>query len=306
MLSLVPYLLERGEVTVDEVAGHFDVSPELVRKSVALLPMVGVPGESKQYLPNDLFDIDWDALDDGVVILLNNVVIDETPRFTTREAAALIAGLQYLSALPENVDSEAIAALKAKLARGAIGTPGQVAVDGAEPDDALGLIRAAIGSGTQLLFDYRNARGDTERRRVDALRVDARDTDWYLRAWDHGRQAVRTFRLDRMLEVLPSSEPMDHPDVAIPDALFEASPDDIEVVVELPASALPLLADYGPEGTEPGSRDGSVRASLRLAHLTVLQRLVTGYAGVVTVVGPPDARSAVAEWAAQGSARYGE
>jgi proteasome accessory factor C len=34
-------------------------------------------------------------------------------------------------------------------------------------------------------------------------------------------------------------------------------------------------------------------------------RLVAGLPGMVTVVEPPEARRAVAEWAAAGAARYG-
>ncbi|MET0726527.1 MAG: WYL domain-containing protein [Leifsonia sp.] len=306
MLSVVPYLLERGAVSVDEVARHFDVTPELVRRTIELLPMTGIPGESKAYLDNDLFEIDYDALEEGTVILTRNIVIDEAPRFSAREAAALMAGLQYLSALPENADSDAIAALMAKLARGSSAAPAEVGVEGGAPDPVRALIRSSVSSETRLAFDYRNSRGETERRSVDPLRLESIDRDWYLRAWDNARGAIRTFRLDRMSAVEPSADANVHraEDVALSDSLFQGSPDDFDVVIELPVEAMPLLADFQPEGSAQGSAPGLVRTTIRVAHHHGLKRIVSGYAGIVTVVEPAEARRVVAEWAAAGAQRY--
>lgn len=306
MLSVVPYLLERGAVPVDEVARHFDVTPELVRRTIELLPMTGIPGESKAYLDTDLFEIDYDALEEGTVILTRNIVIDEAPRFSSREAAALMAGLQYLSALPENSDSEAIAALMAKLARGSSAAPAEVGVEGGAPDATRALIRSSVSNETRLSFDYRNSRGDTQRRLVDPLRLESIDRDWYLRAWDNDREAIRTFRLDRMSAVEASDEPTAHraEDVSLSDSLFQGSEDDLEVVIELPVEAVPLLADFQPVGSSAGSRPGLVRTTLRVAHHHGLKRIVAGYAGIVTVVEPDEARRVVAEWAAAGAERY--
>ena len=92
--------------------------------------------------------------------MTNLVAIDDSPRFSGREAAALIAGLQYLSALPENADRAAMASLTDKLSRGASAHPSAVAVEGSEPDAALALIRRAVAAGVQIEFDYLDAQGE--------------------------------------------------------------------------------------------------------------------------------------------------
>jgi proteasome accessory factor C len=308
LLALVPYLLDRGEVSIDEVAAHFDVPSELVRRSVELLPVTGIPGSANAYLDNDLFDIDYEALDEGNIVLTRNIVIDEAPRLSAREASALIAGLQYLSALPENAESGLIAGLMAKLARGASDTPGGVSVQRPAPDAALQAIRSAIDAGTQVRFEYLNGRDEREQRQVDPLRVESLDQDWYLRGWDHSRQALRTFRLDRMTATRATADAIAHETAGLklPDALFEASADDLEVTVELPVDALGLLADYRPTGSEPGSREGLVRTTLRVAHHHGLKRLITGLGGVAVVISPPEARRRIAQWAAAGAATYQE
>ena len=307
LLSLVPFLIERGTVSVAEAAEHFGVRPDLVRDAVKLIAVSGVPGETSTYQYEDLFDIAWDDFEDNdQITLTNQVAIDDSPRFSAREAAALIAGLQYLSSLPENADRAAVASLMSKLSHGASGAPSQVAVEGSETDGTLALIRDSVTQGVQLEFDYLNSRGESERRRVDPLRVESIDADWYLRGWCHLREAVRTFRLDRISNPVVTDEPLSRAasDVQLPDTLFEASADDLVVTLDVAAAAESLLADYIPEGAVRSEKDGRVRTTVRVSHYHGLKRLIGSMPGVATVVGPPAARAAVAEWAAAGAERY--
>jgi proteasome accessory factor C len=307
LLALVPYLMDRDGVSVAEAAEHFGVPAEQIRDAVRLIAVSGVPGETSQYQHGDLFDIAWEDFEENDRIVLTHMVaIDDSPRFSAREAAALIAGLQYLSSLPENADRDVIGSLMAKLARGASAEPSQVAVAGSQSDETLTLIRDAVAAGTQVEFDYLNSRGEHERRRADPLRIESVDQDWYLRGWCHLREAVRTFRLDRMSALTVTTEPLTYrpTDVTLPETLFEASADDLTVDIEVSTSALPLIADYIPEGAQLSELDGFVRTSVRVAHYHGLKRLVAGLSGVLTVIAPEEARQAVTEWAKAGAARY--
>ncbi|WP_120336974.1 helix-turn-helix transcriptional regulator [Cryobacterium soli] len=312
LLSLVPFLMDHDRVSVSAVAEHFGVSPQRVRDAVNLIAMSGVPGETRQYLHGDLFDIQWDEFENNDNIVLTHLVaIDDSPRFSAREAAALIAGLQYLSALPENGDRDAIATLMAKLTRSSTGAPSQLAVSRTDSDVAISIIQAAVRAGTQVEFDYLNARGTAEHRCVDPLRIESVDNDWYLRGWCHLREAMRTFRLDRMSRLRSTDVPaLPHDEsVLLPDALFQGSADDLTVTIELPASAVGLLADYGPVPTGSGptgaaAADALSTVQLRVSHYHGLKRLAAGLAGVVRVVDPGPARQTVADWAAAGVARY--
>lgn len=311
LLSLVPYLMEHEDgVTVAETAAHFDVGEDEVRRAVRMIAVSGVPGETLTYQANDLFDIDWDAFESrNRIILTNLVAIDDAPRFSAREAAALIAGLQYLQSIPENTDRGAVATLMAKLTRAASGEPTSVAVESADGADAsLRALRDAVARGVQLVFDYRGARGERERRRVDPLQLELVDGTWYLRGWCHLREATRTFRLDRIEALTVTDDPVSPggKDAAVPDTLFEASADDLAVELRIATTALPLVADYlTPGDVVRSDGDGFVRATIRVAHFHGLKRLVASLAGVVTVTSPREARAAVADWAQSALARYG-
>ncbi len=307
LLSLVPFLIDRGPISVAAVAAHFGVGEEQVRDAVRLIAVSGIPGETSQYQHGDLFDIAWDDFEEnGRIVLTHLVAIDEAPRFSGREAAALIAGLQYLSALPEHSDRAAMASLTAKLSRGASASPSQVAIEMSEPDAALRLIREALAGGVQIEFDYLNSRAERERRRVDPLRIESAGTDWYLRGWCHVRQAMRTFRFDRIGDLRITSDPIAHraSDFTLPNTLFEGSAEDSVVTIDVTPSAAALLADYAVEGTEPVEVDGRLRLRVRVPHFHALKRLIVGMSSVATVVEPAEARRAVADWAAAGAARY--
>ena len=333
LLAFVPWLMDHDRVTVAEAAAHFRVSENRIREAVELIAVSGIPGETSSYQHNDLFDIAWDRFEDhNEIVLTNLVAIDDSPRFSGREAAALIAGLQYLSSLPENADRVAIDSLMAKLARGASATPSPVAVGATETDAALATIRRGVADGVQLEFDYLDSRGVKIRRHADPLRIESVDSDWYLRAWCHLRTAVRTFRLDRISDLELTDVPIEYRagDIALPDVLFESSPTDLVVIIDVEPAARALIADYlpddvptstaGPSSTgqesvsnapasdtsasDTSMADGRERISIRVTHYHALKRLIAGLPGVVTVVGPAEARAAVFDWAEAGASRY--
>ncbi len=195
-----------------------------------------------------------------------------------------------------------------KLAIGSSGPPSEVAVGSSEVDTALSRIRDSVAAGHQIEFDYLNSRGEAEKRRVDPLRIQSLDQDWYLRGWDHLRQAVRTFRLDRMSNLVSTDEPISRHagEVALPDSLFESSDTDLAVVVELSEDALGMIAEYVTTDAPVHGRNGRVRVTLHVAHHHGLKRLIAGLSGVVTVIGPDSARARVADWAQSALDRYAE
>lgn len=307
LLSLVPYLIDHDRVSVGDTARHFGVSEQYIREAVRLIAVSGIPGDTSTYQHDDLFDIAWDDFEDNDQIVLTNLVaIDDSPKLSGREAAALIAGLQYLSALPENADRSAIAILMAKLSHGASAAPSAVAVEASGTDATLALVREAVAGGHQLEFDYSSSRGQHERRKVDPLRIESVDADWYLRAWCHLRGALRTFRLDRVLHATVTADAITyHPeDVSLPDALFEGSPNDIAVDLEISPAALPVVSDYLIGAVTQEQTDGTVRATIGMSNLNVIKRLAAGLPGLLTVLAPPEAREIVTEWAQSAARKY--
>ena len=68
LLALIPYLRSHPGVAVTEVARVFGVTTDRVIADLKILWMVGLPGG----MPDDLIDIDMDAVDsDGTITITN-------------------------------------------------------------------------------------------------------------------------------------------------------------------------------------------------------------------------------------------
>lgn len=304
MLQLVPYLIGKGEVSVAEAADEFDVTPDQMRSMVEKLTVIGLPGDRGYWqMANDLFDIDWDLLDErDIIVITNSVGLERAPKLTTREAAALLAGLQLARTIPGVGDTELYTGLLAKLARGAAGTPAEVIL-APEPVDAVrDRVADALRRGVAVSFTYKAPDAAPTTRTVDPVKVHIASGQWYLQGWCHLREAMRTFHLDRVSDLELTDIPSTHAGDTAPD-WFDTGTGDVVARVRFPEVAAPLLGDYLDRATLERSGD-TVVATMRVADELSLRRLATRRSGVVEVLDPPGARRAVAEWAEAGLAQY--
>ncbi|MBD7957921.1 WYL domain-containing protein [Microbacterium sp. Sa4CUA7] len=304
ILQLVPYLLGKGEVSVAEAADEFEVTPEQMREMVQKLTVIGRPGEGGYWqLPNDLFDIDWDLLDErDLIVITNSVGLERSPRLTAREAAALLAGLQLTATLPGVGDRGVVQSLLTKLARGAASAPADVIVAPGPVDDVRVTVADALREGVAVSFTYQAPDAAPTTRTVDPVKVHIADGQWYLQGWCHLRQGMRTFHLERVSDVGPTGIPISHGGEPVPD-LFEPGAGDVTARVRYPRQIAPLLGDYLARADIAAEGDCET-ATMRVADEQSLKRLAARLGGDVEVLAPAVARRATAAWAAAGLAQY--
>ena len=309
LLALVPFVLDRGEVSVSEAARHFGRPENDIVKAVHLIACAGVPGENLAYSHLDLFDIDWDLFEtEGTITFWNTVAIDHAPRFSAREASALIAGLQYLQSHPAYSGRSDVDEVMQKIHQGTIsGATQPLTISQPVQETHLAVLNDAISNRVAIEMVYHNKRGESGLRQIDPLVLESRDAVSYVRGWCHQREALRTFRVDRIESLtLTSTLQGDHASLIddISPELFEPSPDDIMVTLECATQALPLIADYLPRGFSPDTDSEKVVVNTPFAHYGSLTQFVARHPGVVTVIGPPSARAAVADFAKDAIAQY--
>ncbi|MBO9626702.1 MAG: WYL domain-containing protein [Microbacterium sp.] len=303
-LTLVPYLLEHGQVSLDEAATEFGVGREEMRAMVEKLTVIGLPGDSGFWQqPQELFDINWDLLDgEDIIEITNDVALRRVPRFTAREAAALLAGLQMVAAVPAVTDSGLVAGLISKLSRGAADAPAEVVVAPGAVDEVREVVAHAVQSGVAVSFTYQAPDAAPTTRTVDPVQVLITNAQWYLQGWCHLRQAMRTFHLDRVSDARLTDIPITHGGDHLPEA-FSSIPDEGEVTVRIPERFAPLLGAFLSADNVDAS-DGLVTAHLHLADPRGVKRLAGRLGGALEVVEPGVARTAAREWAAAGLALY--
>lgn len=302
VMALVPYVQEHGPTPIEEASRVFDVTPALMREMVENLNVIGLPGG----MDHELFGIDWDAFDERDEIELVNVVaFERAPRLTSREAAALLAGLHFLeTSLPTLAGNDVVTGLIAKLSRGASDAPGQLAVAADPVDEVRATVADALDRGLAVAFTYRSIDGDVTTRTVDPIRLLVSESQWYLRAWCHLRRDIRTFHLERVSDLVVTDTPAaaheDHETTLLP-----GRGGDVGVRVSFPSATAPLLGHYleHADVTTQGDRSTAV---VYVADPRGLTRLAARRGGEVELLDPPVARESVAEWVRAALEQYDE
>ncbi|BDZ38331.1 helix-turn-helix transcriptional regulator [Microbacterium suwonense] len=295
-LTLVPYLLERGQVTLDEAAAEFGVTPAQMRTMVEKLTVIGLPGDSGYWqLPQEMFDIDWDLLDEHDIIeITNDVALRRVPRFTAREAAALLAGLQLVASVPAVADSGLVSGLMAKLSHGSADAPPDLLVAPVEVTEVQRVISRALHERVAVAFRYQAPDAEPTTRTVDPRQILMTNGQWYLQGWCHLRQAMRTFHLDRVSDAQLTDIPITHADAPVPTD-FGSGTVSGAVTVRLPERMLPLLGGFPHE--EIDRADSTVTVRISMADPRGIKRIAGRFGGALEVLDPPLARSATREWA---------
>jgi predicted DNA-binding transcriptional regulator YafY len=161
----------------------------------------------------------------------------------------------------------------------------------------------AVRTHAEASFSYRNAT-----RRVAPAGLWFRFGHWYLVAWDLDREAVRTFRVDRIddavrLEVAESALLPEGIDIkaSLPDEPWRAEGDDY-VVTRIRVDGMEgprVTEEVGRDKVEHRDEDGSVILCLRVAGFPALRSWILGLLDHAEILDPPEFRSELAEWLAE-------
>ena len=310
LLSMIPFLRDHGPIPVTELAERFSVDASTVRKLIAFLGTAGIPGETHTYQAEDLFDIDWDALElEDTVSLTQIVAVDDTPRFSATEYAALLAGLHSLQGLLSGEQAQLAAATAAKLAlaapasgaaRSAAHVPISVTADPVDPQ--LSTVTEALNARHRLAFTYQDLRGHSSVRQVEPLALTQSQTEWYLRGYCLDRGAERTFLISAMRDTRDTGEPTERSPLSAA-AVLGPQEAELPARVLIRAAALHSIAGFAPSEIEE-AEPGWLRVSVLLEHPQSAVRLVQASPGDIVIESPDAAREAVAAWAARALAPY--
>ncbi|WP_026425544.1 helix-turn-helix transcriptional regulator [Actinokineospora inagensis] len=291
LLALVPYLLARPGILIEEAAADFGVSARQLRKDLELLWMCGLPG----YGPGDLIDISF--AEDTVTVAFD-AGMSRPLRLTGAEATALLVALRALLETPGVADADAIRRAVAKIESAAgQAQPAGVAVglgvrEGASTAQVRETAQSAVRDRRALRITYYTASKDeVTERTVDPMRVLIVDGRGYLEAWCRRAEDVRLFRLDRIDQVAVLDEPAAPPPYARPtdisEGLFQAAPDQRTARLVL-RPAVRWMAEYYPVEDVEELDDGRLRVRMRYSDTSWIVRLLLGQGGDVLVEEPAE------------------
>jgi proteasome accessory factor C len=310
LLALVPYVVSRKVVGLAETAAAFGVSERELVDDLNLLWCVELRAPDP-YCPIDL------SYEGGEIVVSQAESMGRPLRLTVDEASALLVALRMLAEMPGDRDQDrsALSRLIAKLeaaAGEAASVSAQVAVQVDIPDDEsekLAVrIRAAIAAGRRLhLRYYVPGRDEATERDVDPMRLHMVEGRPYLEGWCWRAEAMRLFRLDRVLELdvldVAAEPPAEAQPVDLDEGLFRPSPEDIRVELELSAAGRWVAEDYPCESTSDLA-DGRQRVVLRTPDTGWVRRLALQLGEDGRVISPPGLVAEIHQSAAAAVANY--
>jgi proteasome accessory factor C len=293
MLALTGYLISHRQQKLSDLAKHFEVSEKEIKSAVVTISLSGVG----LYRPDELFFLDYDLLEEGIVDLSFAPTLEAVPRLSTRQAAAIASGLAFLVDLVDPADRKQIDELLEILGRGTLGTKElPFMVQPIRGDQDLALVRKGVAESRVLKCSYINSSGEVSNREIEPQLLESRDSNWYVRGFCRTNQGSRVFRLDRMrqIEILDSFEERSI-SVVVGSEIYEVRKTDTEVLFEVEPEAFGLIADYKPDYEISGNK--AVQVKIAIGELGTLGRIVSRYSGKVRVLAPETARQSVWEFA---------
>ena len=306
LLALVPYVMSRKVVGLAETAAAFGISERDLVDDLNMLWCVELRSPDP-YCPIDL------SYEGGEIVVSEAESIDRPLRLGVDEASALLVALRMLAELPSLEERSALSRTIAKLeaaagAAGAVSAQLAVHLDNRGTSSAAAQVRDAIDRGRRLhLSYYVPDRDEATERDVDPMRLLAVEGRTYLEGWCLRAEAVRLFRLDRVLSLAVLDEPAAVPAQAEPrdvdQGLFRPSADDVEVEIELSAAGR-WVAEYYPCERAEELGDGRLRVALRTPDTRLVRRLALRLGEDGRVISPADLATAIREDATAALALY--
>jgi proteasome accessory factor C len=302
LLAILTWLAQEGEVSIDEVAGRFDLTPSALVSELEMAACCGVP----PYTPDQLLEI---VVTEDTVSTRVGTTLARPRRLSPREGLGLAASARALLAVPGSDEDGALSRALAKLERAL----GQGAIDvELDTPELLDVVRNALERGERLTISYYSASTDeTGDRTITPRRLFASEGHWYVDAWCASAGGVRRFRVDRIASASPAG-PAAPEDVADPlpaDGVGEGGlgafipgPDSRRVRIAADGS-MTWLFETIPTAVE-GDENGRPVWEVFVAGDAWLERLLLRLGPGAHVVDPVEDRTLAPEAARRILARY--
>jgi proteasome accessory factor B len=299
LLNLVALLLEtRQPLTFEQIRATLepygqekqDSAKRMFERDKDVLRDYGVPLE--------LVDTDAWGTEQGYLIRKDSYYLPEIA-FTPQELGALLVAAQ--SGGEDTTAEQGVRKLIYGADGGVLaGLAGGPLAAGSDARSALVLaVASAVRDDRRVRFAYRNSRGDTSERDVDAYAMLFRGGHWYVVGHDRTRDEVRAFRLSRFV-----SEPVDAGEGTGRPADFRAA-DHVQAASWAAATEDRARVAFAPDvawwaagsmaGAESGPprQDGWVEVAIPMADASALAGLILQFGPDAQVLEPSSLRDEV-------------
>lgn len=238
ILALIPYVLDRSTVDVDDVMDRFGYTRDQLTKDLNTIFVCGLPG----YGPGDLMEA---YMDEDEVVIDAADFFGKAPRLTPAEALGLLAaGMTVIGSGEASPELESAVRKLTKAVMPDADTT--LTVDVIDESKSVGVIREAAANAKVVHITYRSvAKEETTERDIEPWSVFAALGRWYVLGHCRLVEDQRTFRIDRIKELVVTDELFERPKkVPEPGVGYVPREGDVACVIELNPAARWVLEYY--------------------------------------------------------------
>ena len=215
LLTLLELLQPRRRMSGDAIAERLEVTPRTVRRYILGLQEMGIPVEAERgrtggyrmrpgfKLPPLMF-----TNEEALVLVLGLLAVERVGLMGS--GLAVGGALAKLDRVLPDALRDRLSAAQETLQLGLRHGDGDD--HGHADGETVLTLSTAARDGIRIRIRYRSARGEDTERLVDPYGIAFHGGRWYLAAWDHLREDLRTFRLDRLLAIEQTRESFSRPE----------------------------------------------------------------------------------------------
>jgi proteasome accessory factor C len=288
LLDLVPYINSHQGISLNELAGVFDVSTAQMTSDLTTLWMCGLPG----YTPLELMDLDFES---GFVTIHNAETLSKPRSITFDEGVALILGLDLLrSAISSDRNDllESIDLLSIRLAE-LIKLPLALSATPIINQEVSSAVAEALNSRSALEITYHSLyRDEISSRIILPIEIVVSDGQNYLSSYCYTASDFRQFRIDRIQAASVQAVPQAIPKVSVQQLSYSCTikvfTPTREIAERFKQSELPINSEF----------------DFQTYSIQWIQRSVMASGSAIGLQSPPDVRKSIAVLAQSMLDRY--
>lgn len=210
LLTILELLQSHHQMSGSQLANRLEISKRSVRRYILMLQDLGIPIEAERG-------------PEGAYYLGRGYKLPPL-MFNNPEAIALVLGLLVLQAFQLPVEIEAVVGALAKIERvmpetllEQVRALQEAIIFSAAPPPTLlqprfvSLLSVAAHKGQRLFLRYATFSGDESARLFDPYGIVYHQGYWYTAGYCHLRGDIRTFRIDRMVDIEPRDQSFERP-----------------------------------------------------------------------------------------------
>lgn len=284
LFQIVYYLLDKGQATAPELAARFEVSVRTIYRDIDSLSGAGIP-------------IYAEAGRNGGIRLMSDFVLDHAV-LSEEEKQEILAALQSINITKNIGESKTLRKLSAIFQ---LRSENWLEVDFSRwgnqgfDKEKFELLKTAVIRRRHVRICYAGSDGTVSERTVQPYRLVYKSKAWYLKAFCTEKQEMRTFKLNRILELALLEETFVR-------RSFPAEPDDSEedyplITLYFPKDMAYRVYDEFDRTQIQRQENGDLIASARMPEGAWLISFLLSFGTQVEIISPAYLRDEIARQA---------